>query len=154
MPLPPHWGGYRLEPEVWEFWQHRDTASTIASATGAQARAGRSTGLSPEPGQGWLPDTAVPIRRLSVILRTRFDAFAAVEELRGPHASRTKPLIVGGDPHGRGVVATANYVARQFGIHSAMSCASAAALPTRVRPAAEEACTRPTRRRSGTACAR
>ena len=25
IPLPPHWGGYRLEPEVWEFWQHRDS---------------------------------------------------------------------------------------------------------------------------------
>jgi pyridoxamine 5'-phosphate oxidase len=25
MPLPPHWGGYRLEPELWEFWQHRDS---------------------------------------------------------------------------------------------------------------------------------
>jgi pyridoxamine 5'-phosphate oxidase len=23
VPLPPHWGGYRLEPETWEFWQHR-----------------------------------------------------------------------------------------------------------------------------------
>jgi pyridoxamine 5'-phosphate oxidase len=23
--LPPHWGGYRLEPEVWEFWQHRES---------------------------------------------------------------------------------------------------------------------------------
>ena len=23
-PLPDHWGGYRLVPEVWEFWQHRD----------------------------------------------------------------------------------------------------------------------------------
>jgi pyridoxamine 5'-phosphate oxidase len=23
IPLPPHWGGYRLVPEVWEFWQHR-----------------------------------------------------------------------------------------------------------------------------------
>ncbi len=33
--------------------------------------------------------------------------------------------MVGGDPHGRGVVATANYVARKFGIHSAMSCAEA-----------------------------
>jgi DNA polymerase IV len=50
--------------------------------------------------------------------------FAAVEELEDP-TLRTKPLIVGGDPHGRGVVATANYVARQFGIHSAMSCAEA-----------------------------
>lgn len=50
--------------------------------------------------------------------------FAAVEELEDP-SLRTKPLIVGGDPQGRGVVATANYVARQFGIHSAMSCAEA-----------------------------
>src|SRR6266540_3066934 len=50
--------------------------------------------------------------------------FAAVEELEDP-ALRTKPLVVGGDPRGRGVVATANYVARQFGIHSAMSCAEA-----------------------------
>jgi pyridoxamine 5'-phosphate oxidase len=23
-PLPPHWGGYRLEPETFEFWQHRE----------------------------------------------------------------------------------------------------------------------------------
>src|SRR2546426_6303106 len=50
--------------------------------------------------------------------------FAAVEELEDP-SLRTKPLVVGGDPHGRGVVATANYVARRFGIHSAMSCAEA-----------------------------
>jgi DNA polymerase-4 len=50
--------------------------------------------------------------------------FAAVEELEDPEL-RAKPLVVGGDPHGRGVVATANYDARRFGIHSAMSCAEA-----------------------------
>ena len=50
--------------------------------------------------------------------------FAAVEELEEPEL-RTKPLVVGGDPRGRGVVATANYVARRYGIHSAMSCAEA-----------------------------
>jgi DNA polymerase IV len=50
--------------------------------------------------------------------------FAAVEELENPEL-RAKPLVVGGDPHGRGVVATANYEARRFGIHSAMSCAEA-----------------------------
>ena len=53
------------------------------------------------------------------------DAFyAAVEELEDP-SLRTRPLVVGGDPRGRGVVATANYVARRFGIHSAMSSAEA-----------------------------
>jgi DNA polymerase-4 len=50
--------------------------------------------------------------------------FAAVEELEDP-SLRAQPLIVGGDPHGRGVVATANYVARAYGIHSAMSAAEA-----------------------------
>jgi DNA polymerase-4 len=50
--------------------------------------------------------------------------FAAVEQLENPDL-RAKPLVVGGDPHGRGVVATANYVARRFGIHSAMSAAEA-----------------------------
>ena len=50
--------------------------------------------------------------------------FAAVEELEDP-SLREKPLVVGGDPRGRGVVATANYVARTYGIHSAMAAAEA-----------------------------
>src|SRR5712691_12563523 len=50
--------------------------------------------------------------------------FAAVEELEDP-SLKAKPLVVRGDPHGRGGVATANYEARRFGIHSAMSCAEA-----------------------------
>jgi DNA polymerase-4 len=60
-----------------------------------------------------------------IVAHLDLDAFfAAVEELEDP-TLRRKPLIVGGDPHGRGVVATCNYVARSFGIHSAMSCAEA-----------------------------
>src|SRR2546421_12585468 len=60
-----------------------------------------------------------------IVAHLDLDAFfAAVEELESPEL-RSKPLIVGGDPRGRGVVATANYVARRFGIHSAMSCAEA-----------------------------
>src|SRR5438270_12665326 len=60
-----------------------------------------------------------------IVAHLDLDAFfAAVEELENPEL-RTKPLIVGGDPHGRGVVATANYEARKFGIHSAMSAAEA-----------------------------
>jgi DNA polymerase-4 len=60
-----------------------------------------------------------------ILAHLDLDAFyAAVEELETPEL-RTKPLVVGGDPRGRGVVATANYVARTFGIHSAMSAAEA-----------------------------
>src|SRR5919204_396288 len=60
-----------------------------------------------------------------IIAHLDLDAFfAAVEELEAPELKQ-KPLVVGGDPHGRGVVATANYEARRFGIHSAMSAAEA-----------------------------
>ena len=60
-----------------------------------------------------------------IVAHLDLDAFfAAVEELENP-ALRTQPLVVGGDPHGRGVVSTANYEARRYGIRSAMSCAEA-----------------------------
>src|SRR2546425_12807941 len=68
-----------------------------------------------------------PASRLLAMIIAHLDLdafFAAVEELEDP-SLKTKPLVVGGDPHGRGVVATANYEARRFGIHSAMSCAEA-----------------------------
>src|SRR3954469_288830 len=62
---------------------------------------------------------------MAILAHLDLDAFfAAVEELEQPELRR-RPLVVGGDPHGRGVVATANYVARRYGIHSAMSCAEA-----------------------------
>lgn len=62
---------------------------------------------------------------MPILAHLDLDAFfAAVEELEDP-GLRSVPLVVGGDPHGRGVVATANYVARRFGIHSAMSSAEA-----------------------------
>jgi DNA polymerase-4 len=65
--------------------------------------------------------TLIPV----IVAHLDLDAFfAAVEELEDP-SLRTVPLVVGGDPHGRGVVATANYVARGFGIHSAMAAAEA-----------------------------
>jgi DNA polymerase IV len=70
-------------------------------------------------------DRFEPYYRRVIVAHLDLDAFfAAVEELEDP-SLRAKPLIVGGDPHGRGVVATANYKAREFGIHSAMSCAEA-----------------------------
>jgi DNA polymerase IV len=61
----------------------------------------------------------------TIVAHLDLDAFfAAVEELEQPDL-RSKPLVVGGDPRGRGVVATANYEARKYGIRSAMSCAEA-----------------------------
>src|SRR3954469_17229921 len=64
-------------------------------------------------------------RMQMILAHLDLDAFyAAVEELENP-SLRSKPLVVGGDPRGRGVVATANYAARRFGIHSAMSAAEA-----------------------------
>jgi DNA polymerase-4 len=60
-----------------------------------------------------------------IVAHLDLDAFyAAVEELERPEL-RERPLVVGGSPNGRGVVATANYVARRYGIRSAMSSAEA-----------------------------
>lgn len=68
---------------------------------------------------------AVPEQGFRRVMHCDLDCFyAAVEELDNP-ALAGKPVIVGGDPDRRGVVSTANYVARRFGIHSAMSAAVA-----------------------------
>ncbi len=67
----------------------------------------------------------MPLPPARILAHLDLDAFyAAVEELENPDL-RDKPLVVGGDPQSRGVVSTANYAARAFGIHSAMSAAEA-----------------------------
>lgn len=53
--------------------------------------------------------------------------FASVEQLDHPEW-RGSPVIVGGSPDRRGVVSTASYEARRFGVHSAMASATAARL--------------------------
>ncbi len=56
------------------------------------------------------------------------DAFFASIEQKDHSFFRGKPLIVGGSPQTRGVVAACSYEARKFGIHSAMPCSKAARL--------------------------
>lgn len=77
--------------------------------------------------------------RKRYIVHVDMDAFFAAIEQRDDPALRGKPVVIGADPKGgkgRGVVSTASYEARQFGIRSAMpisiayrKCPSAVFLP-------------------------
>jgi pyridoxamine 5'-phosphate oxidase len=48
LPIPGHWGGYRLSPESYEFWQHRDD------------RLHDRIAYRPEPGGGWRIERLAP----------------------------------------------------------------------------------------------
>jgi DNA polymerase-4 len=78
------------------------------------------------------------------IIHADLDAFfASVEQLDNPEL-RGRPVVVGGPPESRGVVAAASYEARAFGIHSALPmvtalrlCPEAARVPPRFERYAE-----------------
>ncbi|WP_027708119.1 DNA polymerase IV [Zooshikella ganghwensis] len=59
------------------------------------------------------------------IIHIDADCFFAAVEIRENPKLVGRPVAVGGSPERRGVIATCNYEARQFGVHSAMASAKA-----------------------------
>lgn len=88
-----------------------------AQSPGAATPDPHSAATGPAPlGDGW--------RGRAVVLLDLDAFFASVEQLDHPDW-RGKPVIVGGDADKRGVVSTASYEARAYGVHSAMPSAQA-----------------------------
>lgn len=59
------------------------------------------------------------------IIHVDMDCFFAAVEMRDDPSLRDIPLAIGGSKDRRGVISTANYPARKYGVHSAMSTAMA-----------------------------
>ena len=76
-----------------------------------------------------MPNQSPPLASKSIsaekkqrkIIHCDGDCFFAAVEMRDDALLKGKPVAVGGSAKGRGVIATCNYEARRFGVHSAMA---------------------------------
>lgn len=64
-------------------------------------------------------------QKVRKIIHLDMDAYYASVEMRERPELRDLPVVVGGSPQSRAVVCSANYLARRYGVRSAMSCAKA-----------------------------
>lgn len=65
------------------------------------------------------------MQKIRKIIHIDMDAFFAAVEVKDNPSLKGKPIAVGGLPQERGVIATASYEARRFGVHSALASAIA-----------------------------
>jgi DNA polymerase IV len=105
------------------------SATAVGRQGGAQAREGPPFGYAspavtsgdeaqrPTPAGPGETDAPAVSRR---VLHCDMDCFYAAVHMRDDPGLRGLPVVIGGRPEGRGVVAAASYEARRFGIHSAM----------------------------------